>query len=102
MSVLRGECQRWAVDNKLTCYGVSLDGEAAFPSVDRDILLRELYSAGECGDFLAYSKGTYQNTQAQFKIDNKLSRAFEEHTGTRQGHVKASLTLVWTPLTAQT
>ena len=46
-AVLRGECQRWAVDNKLTCFGVSLDGEAAFPSVDRDILIRELYSVGE-------------------------------------------------------
>ena len=34
-SVQRGECQRWAVDNKLTCFGVSLDGEAAFPSVER-------------------------------------------------------------------
>ena len=69
---------------------VSLDGEAAFPSVDRDILLRELYSVGENGDYLRYSKGTYQNTQAQFKHDNKLSRVFEEYTGTRQGHVKAS------------
>ena len=51
-SVLRGECQRWAIDRKLTCYGVSLDGEAAFPSVDRDILVMELYSAGEQGAFL--------------------------------------------------
>jgi hypothetical protein len=42
-SVQRGECQRWAVDKKLTCFGVSLDGESAFPSVDRDILVRELY-----------------------------------------------------------
>ena len=89
-SVLRGECQRWAVDKKLTCFGVSLDGEAAFPSVDRDILLRELYSVGESGDLHNYSRGTYQNTQAQFKLNNKLSRAFQEHTGNRQGHVKAS------------
>ena len=89
-SVLRGECQRWAVDRKLTCYGVSLDGEAAFPSVDRDILLHELYTVGERGDFLQYSRGTYQNTHAQFKLDGKLSRTFEEHTGNRQGHVKAS------------
>ena len=89
-SVLRGECQRWAVDRKLTCFGVSLDGEAAFPSVDRDILLRELYSVGERGDIHNYSRGTYQNTQTQFKLTNKLSRAFKEHTGTRQGHVKAS------------
>ena len=38
-SVQRGECQRWAVDRKITCFGVSLDGEAAFPSVDRNILM---------------------------------------------------------------
>ena len=25
-AVQRGECQRWAIDNKLTCFGVSLDG----------------------------------------------------------------------------
>ena len=28
-SIQRGECQRWAVDNKMTCFGVSLYGEAA-------------------------------------------------------------------------
>ena len=89
-SVLRGECQRWALDHKMTCYGVSLDGEAAFPSVDRDILVRELYSVGERGDILHYSRGTYQNTKSQFKLHGQLSRQFEEHTGTRQGHVKAS------------
>ena len=31
----------------LTCFGVSLDGEAAFPNVEREIQIRELYSAGE-------------------------------------------------------
>ena len=34
-AVQRGECQRWAIDQKQTCFGVSLDGEAAFPSVER-------------------------------------------------------------------
>ena len=34
-AVLRGECQRWALDTKQTCFGVSFDGKAAFPSVDR-------------------------------------------------------------------
>ena len=46
-AVEREECQRWALDNKLTCFGVSFDGQAAFPSVDRDIQVRELYSVGE-------------------------------------------------------
>ena len=41
-AVQRGECQRWAVDKKLTCFGVSLDGESAFPSVERNIQVREL------------------------------------------------------------
>ena len=89
-SVQRGECQRWAVDRKETGFGVSLDGELAFPSMDRDILVRELYSAGERGNYLLYSRGTYEETHARFKLDGKLSRTFEEHTGNRQGHVKAS------------
>ena len=77
-AVQRGECQRWAIDQKMTCFGVSLDGEAAFPSVDRDIQVRELYSVGERGDFLQYSRNTYQNTDAKIKLDGKLSRTFKE------------------------
>ena len=46
-AVLRGECQRWALDKKSTCFGVSFDGQAAFPSVDRDIQIRELYTVSE-------------------------------------------------------
>ena len=57
-SLQRGECQRWAIDHKLTCFGISLDGEAAFPSVDRDIQVRELYSIGERGDLLEHSRNT--------------------------------------------
>ena len=30
------------------------------------------------------------NTRAKIKLDGKLSRTFEEHTGNRQGHVKAA------------
>ena len=85
----RGECQRWAVDNKLTCYGVSLDGEAAFPSVEREIQIRELYTVGEQGDHLQYSRNTYQNTDCFIKHDGKLSRKFSEWRGNRQGHVQA-------------
>ena len=55
-AVLRGECQRWALDTKQTCFGVSFDGKAAFPSVDREIQVRELYSCGETGDLLKYSR----------------------------------------------
>ena len=89
-AVQRGECQRWAVDKKQTCFGVSLDGEAAFPSVERDIQLRELYTVGERGDILEYSRNTYQNTYCHIKEGDLLSRRIQEHKGTRQGHVRAS------------
>ena len=89
-SIQRGECQRWAIDKKQTCFGVSLDGEAAFPSVERQIQVRELYSTGERGDVLQYSRGTYENTKCHVKLKDKLSREVVEHKGNRQGHVRAS------------
>ena len=69
---------------------MSLDGEAAFPSVERTIQIRELYSCDERGHFLAYSKHTYENTECHLKNNDKLSRRFREEKGNRQGHVKAS------------
>ena len=89
-AIQRGECQRWALDNKMTCFGVSLDGESAFPSVERNIQVRELYTVGERGDLLRYSKNTYKNTEVHMKLAGKLSRKIEEHKGNRQGHVRAS------------
>ena len=89
-AVQRGECQRWALDKKLTCFGVSLDGEAAFPSVEREIQIRELYSVGERGDLLNYSRYTYENTECVIKQDGLLSRRIKEYKGNRQGHVRAS------------
>ena len=73
-AVLRGECQRWAIDTKQTCFGVSFDGQTAFISVDRDIQIRELYSCGEAGDILEYSRNTYLNTVSRIKQDGKLCR----------------------------
>ena len=89
-AVERGECQRYAVDTKQTCFGVSFDGQAAFPSVDRDILVRELYACGETGDLLEYSKNTYQNTVSHVKLDGKLGREFREYKGSREGHKRSS------------
>ena len=89
-AVERGECQRWALDRKETCFGVSFDGKAAFPSVDRNIQLRELYSVGERGKVLQYSRNIYQNTVSNIKSDGKISREFEEYKGARQGHKKSS------------
>ena len=89
-AIERGECQRWAIDNKSTCYGVSFDGKAAFPSVDREILVRELFAIGEAGDYLEYSKNTYFNTTAHMKQSGCISREFREEKGTRQGHKRAA------------
>ena len=89
-AVLRGECQRWALDCKKTCFGVSFDGKAAFPSVDRVIQVRELFSCGESGDLLQYSKNTYENTLCRMKQNGKLSRQIQEYNGSRQGHKRAS------------
>ena len=89
-AVQRGECQRWAIDMKKTCFGISLDGEAAFPSVEREIQVRELYSAGERGNLLQYSRNTYVNTECHIKMDGKLSRKVSEYKGNRQGHARAS------------
>ena len=89
-AVLRGECQRYALDTRQTCFGVSFDGQAAFPSVDRSIQIRELYSSGESGDLLLYSKNTYENTVSRIKLDGKLSREISEKKGARQGHKRSS------------
>ena len=89
-SVERGECQRHAIDTKKTCFGVSFDGKAAFPSVDRNIQVRELYATGESGDILEYSRNTYLNTTSHVKQDGLLGREFEEFKGARQGHKRAS------------
>ena len=89
-AVERGECQRYALDMKQTCFGVSFDGKAAFPSVDRDIQVRELYTCGETGDILQYSNNTYQNTFSQVKQSGKLGRQFQEFRGSRQGHKRAA------------
>ena len=69
---------------------MSFDGKAAFPSVDRDIRVLELYACGETGDLLQYSSNTYQNTLSHVKQDGKLGRQFREHKGSHQaGHFKS-------------
>ena len=88
-AVERGECQRYALDTNQTCFGVSFDGKAAFPSVDRDIQVRELYASGESGDLLQYSRNTYQNTVSHVKLGGKLGRQLREYKGARQGHKRA-------------
>ena len=58
--------------------------------MEREIQVRELYSVGERGDFLSYSRNTYVNTECHIKQDGLLSRKISEFKGNRQGHVLAS------------
>ena len=89
-AVQRHECEAYAIDVKKTCFGCSLDGEAAFKVVDRDIQKRELYLSGERGDLWRFSHHSYENTYTKIKMDNKLSLPLEEHLGVKQGHIKSS------------
>ena len=49
-AILRNECETWAVDNKMTLFMVTCDGDSAFDVTDRDIQVRELYENGGDGD----------------------------------------------------
>ena len=44
---------------------------------------RELYTIGEWGDMLQYSRNTYRNTECHLKQDNLLSRRVRENKGNR-------------------
>ena len=58
--------------------------------MDRDIQVRELYSCGETGDLLQYSKYTYENTVCRMKSGGYLSSEIKEWKGAHQGHKRAS------------
>ena len=62
-----------------------MDSKAAFPSVEREIQIRELYSVGERGGILNYSKNTYSNTECFIKGERLLSRRLQEYKENRQG-----------------
>ena len=81
----RHEVEKYCMDNKITFYGCSLDGESAFEVVNRTIQLRELYCSGEKGEYLLSSKYSYENSLTQIKMKGKLSRKFQETTGVKQG-----------------
>ena len=86
----RHEVEKYCMDHKMTFFGVSLDGEAAFEVVDRTIQLRELYCSGEEGEYWRSSKFSYDNSLTQVKMNGKLSRRFEETAGVKQGHINSS------------
>ena len=78
------------MDTKKTFFGCSLDGESAFEVVNKGIQLRELYCAGERGEYWLASKYSYENTETQIKMKGQLSRRFSETLGVKQGHIKSS------------
>ena len=86
----RHEVEKYCVDNKMTFFGCSLDGESAFEVVDRTIQLRELYCSGEKGEYWKSSKYSYDNSLTKIKMKSKLSRKFEETAGVKQGHINSS------------
>ena len=86
----RHEVEKYCIDNKKTFFGCSLDGESAFEVVNRTIQTRELYCAGESGQYWLSSKYGYENTRTQIKMNGQLSRSISEQTGVKQGHIKSS------------
>ena len=86
----RHEVEKYCQDYKMTFFGCSLDGESAFEVVYRTIQLRELYCAGEKGEFWQSSKFSYENSLTQIKMKQQISRKFQETTGVKQGHINSS------------
>ena len=81
------EVEKVCVDNKMTFFSCSLDGDSAFEVVNREILTRELYCAGERGQ---YWQASNENTQTQIRMKGKVSRSFTESLGVKRGNIKSS------------
>ena len=80
----RNETEKYCLDNKLTFFGCSLDGESAFEVVDRSIQLRELYCAGLRGQYWESAWMSYNNSLTKVKMSGKLSRTLKETLGVKQ------------------
>ena len=86
----RHEVEKYCMDMKRTFLGCSLDGDSAFEVVNRIIQTRELYCAGERGDFWQASHCSYQNSLTKIKMNGHLSRDITEDLGVKQGRNKSS------------
>ena len=86
----RHEVEKFCIDNKKTFFGCSLDGDSAFEVVDRTIQTRELYCAGETGQYWQASHHSYQNSYTKIKMNGQLSRSIKEVKGVKQGRNKSS------------
>ena len=86
----RHETEMFCVDRKMSFFTVSLDGQSAFEVINRDIQKRELYFAGETGEYWQTSTAEYQSSMTRIKMNGKMSKEFEEKLGNKQGTCKAS------------
>ena len=75
---------------KKTFFALSLDSASAFDVLNREIQKRELYFAGEKGDFWKTSMFEYENSLTKIKRNGKLSSEIKESLGCKQGNVKSS------------
>ena len=89
-AVQRHEVEKYCIDMKKTFFGCSLDGDSAFEVVNRSIQTRELYCAGETGQYWQASHYSYQNSLTRIKMNGQLSRNIEESLGVKQGRNKSS------------
>jgi hypothetical protein len=86
----RHEAEQHCIDVKKTFFGCSLDGDSAFEVVNREILTRELYMAGDRGDYWKASHYSYQKSLSRIKMKGQLSRPISEKLGVKQGHIRSS------------
>ena len=86
----RHEAEKYCIDMKKTFFGCSLDGDSAFEVVNREILTRELYMAGDKGEYWKATYYSYQNSTSRIKMNGQISRPITETLGVKQGNVKSS------------
>ena len=89
-AVQRHEVDKLCIDMKKTFFGCSLDGDSAFEVVNRNIQTRELYCAGETGQFWQASHFSYQNSLTRIKMNGQVSGYIEESLAVKQGRNKSS------------
>ena len=86
----RHEAEQFCLDMKKTFFGCSLDGDSAFEVVNREIMTRELYVAGDKGDYWKANHYSYKNSLSRIKMNGNLSRPIGETLGVKQGNIKSS------------
>ena len=89
-AVQRHQVEKFCIAMKKTYFGCSLDGDSAFEVVNRFIQTRELYCAGETGQYWQASHHSYQNFQTNIKMNGQLSGSIVEGLGVKQGRTKSS------------